>query len=34
MSIETFLSKMFDVGDFSVLTFGLIKWSVKLCVRF
>jgi len=39
--VSAFLSKMFDVGDLPVLTFGncvlkpgVIKWPVKLYVRF
>jgi len=40
-STSAFLSKMFDVGDLLVLTFGncalkagVIKWPLKLRVRF
>jgi len=39
--VSTFLSTMFDVGDLPVLTFrfcvlkgSVIKWPVKLYVRF
>ena len=39
MMLTLLHSKLFDVGDIPVLTFGalktgLIKWSLKLYVRF